>query len=69
MQPNLLDILLIIFGLYYLYGVVRKPDFYWQRGRIQRTREIIGDRNTQVMYLAVGLIMLGVGIAGMFGMF
>ena len=69
MQPTLIDYILVILGAYYLYGVVFKPDFFWQRGRIHRTREIMGDKNTARMYLVVALITLGFGLLGMFGLF
>lgn len=66
MRFDLLSIILILFGLFTLYGIHFKPDFYWERGRIRRTREIIGDRRTSILYYVVGLLMLVVGIWGMF---
>ncbi|MCB8923958.1 MAG: hypothetical protein H6662_20450 [Ardenticatenaceae bacterium] len=68
MQPSFIDYILVIFGAYYLYGVTFKPEFFWQRGRIRRTREVIGDQNTARMYLVVAVIMLAVGLIGMFGL-
>ncbi|MBE2198515.1 MAG: hypothetical protein IAE79_07895 [Anaerolinea sp.] len=69
MQPTLLDIILIIFGLFTLFGVVARPGFYWERGRIRRTREIIGDKNTAIMYFVMGSIMLVIGVVGFLGGF
>ena len=67
MQANLIDIVLMLGGLFVLYGVVFKPGIFWERGRIQRTRNIIGDRNTAIMYVVVGVIMFGVGVWGALG--
>ncbi|MCA9931649.1 MAG: hypothetical protein KC419_24370 [Anaerolineales bacterium] len=63
---ELLDIIIIGAGVYTLLGVFLKFDFFWNRGRILRTRQIIGDQRTATMYLVVGLILLGVGIWGGF---
>lgn len=60
MQP--IDVVLIAAGIYTLAGVTIKFDFFWNRGRILRARDTIGDRNTVIMYAIAGLIMLGVGI-------
>ncbi|RMD51739.1 MAG: hypothetical protein D6835_02955 [Candidatus Thermofonsia bacterium] len=59
---EILDIILIVFGIITILGVIFKPDIYWNRGRLRQTREIIGDRNTTILYLVVGIIMLGVGL-------
>lgn len=64
MGASLIDIILMLGGLYVLYGVTAKPAIFWERGRILRTRQIIGDRNTIIMYLIVGLVMMGVGVWG-----
>lgn len=58
---EILDIILIVFGIITILGMIFKPDIYWNRGRMMRTREIIGDRNTTILYLVMGVIMLGVG--------
>ena len=67
MQP--IDMILIVFDLFTLFGLIVKPGFYWERGRIRRTRQVIGDKNTAIMYYIIGGIMLAVGIMGMMGMF
>lgn len=62
MQPDLLDILLLLFGGYYLFSVVFKPAIFWESGRIMRTRNILGDRKTLIMYGALGVLMIGLGV-------
>lgn len=66
MTPDILDILLLLFGGYYLVGVIFKPALFWERGRILRTRDIIGDQKTLLLYGGLSVLMLGVGIWGSF---
>ncbi|MCP5096458.1 MAG: hypothetical protein GY943_12970 [Chloroflexi bacterium] len=63
---HVIDIVLILFGMFTLYGVATKPDFYWNSRRIARTRQMIGDERTSTMYIVVGILMLGVGVWGIF---
>ncbi|MCB9007419.1 MAG: hypothetical protein H6656_08680 [Ardenticatenaceae bacterium] len=62
MQPDLLDILLFLFGGYYLVSVIFKPAIFWKSGRIVRTRDIMGDQKTLIMYGALGVLMIGLGV-------
>lgn len=64
MQPGLLEIILIIWGAYYLVGVIFKPAFFWERGRILRTRSIIGDQKTLLLYTILAFVMIAVAIFG-----
>ena len=66
MRFDLLSIVLTLYGLFTLYGVILRPNFYWERGRIRRTRELIGDNKTRALYLITGVVMFGVGIWGLF---
>ena len=66
MQPDILDILLLLLGGYYLVGVVVKPAIFWERGRILRTRDILGDQKTLIMYAALAVIMIAIGLWGSF---
>ena len=66
MTPDILDILLLIIGIYFLIGVIFKPSIFWERGRVLRTRDIIGDQNTLLMYAVLSVVMIGVGIWGSF---
>ncbi len=62
MTPDILDILLLLFGGYYLFSVIFKPAIFWQSRRIVRTRDILGDQKTLIMYGALGVLMMGLGI-------
>jgi hypothetical protein len=66
MQPDILDILLLLLGGYYLVGVVVKPPIFWERGRILRTRNIIGDQKTLILYASLAVIMIAIGLWGSF---
>jgi len=61
---SLIDIVLLIAGIYTFYGVAFKPHIFWDRGRILRTREMIGDRKTELLYYIVALVMIAVSIWG-----
>jgi hypothetical protein len=64
---NIIDILLVLVGSYFLYGVLFKPSFFWDRPGMQRRREIIGDKRTSQMYLVLAIMMVAVGLIGAFG--
>ena len=63
---DILDVLLLLFGGYFLIGVIFKPGIFWENRRILRTRDIIGDQRTLMMYGALSILMIGVGIWGSF---
>ncbi len=64
MQPDLLDLLLLLLGGYYLIGVILKPNIFWERGRILRTRNVLGDQKTLIMYAVLAVILIAVGFWG-----
>ena len=66
MSPDILDILLLLFGGYFLIGVIFKPGIFWERGRVLRTRDIIGDQKTLIMYGVLSVVMIAVGLWGSF---
>ena len=66
---TLLDILLIVIGIIYLYGGVAKPSFFWERWRTKRARALLGERNAQFWYGITGAIVLVIGILGTMGVF
>lgn len=66
MSPDILDILLLLIGIYFLVGVIFKPSIFWEGRRILRTRGIIGDQKTLIMYAVLSIVMIGVGLWGSF---
>ncbi len=66
MQVSWLDVIIILAGIYTFYGVAFKPIIFWERGRILRTRNLIGDRKTEIMYYLTAVILLGVGLWGIY---
>jgi hypothetical protein len=66
MQLNLLNILLLLVAAYYLVGVTFKPAFFWERGRILRTRNIIGDQKTLILYTVLAFVMIAVALFNIF---
>ncbi|MEM7331510.1 MAG: hypothetical protein AAF490_05415 [Chloroflexota bacterium] len=67
MTASLLDIVILLIGLYFVYGIMFKPAIFWERGRILRTRKVLGDQNTLIFYGILGSIMVIVGILGAYG--
>lgn len=62
MQLDLLELILLVWGAYYLYSIIFKPKFFWERARILRTREIMGDQKTLILYGVLAVLMIGVGL-------
>jgi len=63
---ELIDVVIIAVGIYFLAGVSIKFDIFWNQRRVLRARNMIGDKNTVIMYTILGIILLGVGIWGGF---
>ncbi|MBX3059757.1 MAG: hypothetical protein KF770_25175 [Anaerolineae bacterium] len=64
---NLLDIAIVAWGLYELFGITVKPGFYWERSRrMQLTRARLGDRNATIVYLVFALVLVGFGLWSLF---
>lgn len=64
---NLLDIAIVAWGFYELFGITVKPGFYWERSRrMQLARARLGDRNTTILYLFLALLLVGFGLWSLF---
>ncbi len=64
---QLLDTLITIYGVYLIFSIIVRPPFFWESRRMQQRRALIGDRNTIIIYLVIGLLLLGLGGAGFMG--
>lgn len=62
----ILNSLILAYGLYTLFGVYFKPDFYWNSRRLTRARERVGEQTTIRMYTGVGLFMIAVALWAFF---
>lgn len=58
------DIFMVLFGSYLLYGVLFKPDFFWERRRMKLRRSVLGDKGTFRMYLILSIVMITIGLIG-----
>ena len=58
---TILDIILIAYGAYTLFGLLFKPDFYWNGKLLTRAREAMGDTLAQVVYLIIAFACLALG--------
>ena len=64
---NLVDIAIIAWGLYELFGITVKPAFYWERSRrVQLARARLGDQKTTILYLVLALLLVGFGLWSLF---
>ncbi|MBU5677686.1 hypothetical protein KQI88_14795 [Alkaliphilus sp. MSJ-5] len=54
--------ILVFIGIYFIYGVIRKPNFFWESKGTIRIRNVFGDNRARSFYILIGsfLIMLGI---------
>ena len=69
-NENIIDVVLnsiiIAYGVYTLFGILVKPNFYWESKRLQMRRDRVGDRTVVRMYLFVAIFMIGLGAYQLF---
>ena len=58
----LLSAVLILAGLFCWYGTLSKASFFWDSRKAQSLRNLIGDLATKVIYLVLGLVIIGCGL-------
>lgn len=55
MQNHPISYLIVVFlGIYFIYGVITKPGFFWESKGAIRIRDIFGDKNTIYFYILLG---------------
>lgn len=54
--------LFIAVGLFTLWGALAKPAFFWSSRRAERTRKLLGENGTMLLYLILGSAFVVVGI-------
>lgn len=57
----------ILLGLFTIWGTLAKPAFFWESRKAERTRRLIGDGPTMILYLAIGGICTLVGALAVMG--
>ena len=63
---TIIDGIILLYGLYTLFGILVKPDFYWESKRLQMRRERVGDQTVVRMYLILAVFMIGLGAYQLF---
>lgn len=62
---NVIDVVLnsiiLAYGIYTLFGILVKPNFYWESKRLQMRRARVGDQTVVRMYFFLGILMIGLG--------
>ncbi len=59
--------LFIAVGLFILWGVLAKPTFFWSSRIAERTRKLLGEAGTMILYLILGAALVVVGIFSVVG--
>ncbi|WP_442863865.1 Imm17 family immunity protein [Anaeromicrobium sp.] len=54
--------LFLIVGLYFLFGAIKKPNWFWNNRKNTRFRNFFGDRHAYAFYIIAGIICIGLGL-------
>jgi hypothetical protein len=66
---ELLDYVLIVWGIGLLITNFFKPSWYWNGTRMKTRRESMGDEKVSNVYYGLAAIMLAIGLLGRLGVF
>lgn len=56
------SVLFIFIGLFAIILTILKPSFYWNSRKARGLRRVVGDLGATIIYLAIGLVSLYMGI-------
>ena len=56
------EIILYIFALYPILVGIFTPEIFWNTSRTRRTRKLLGDTLTRIVYVILGIGIIIVGI-------
>jgi Flp pilus assembly protein TadB len=62
-----LSIVLVIVGIFAIICTIMKPRFYWESRKATRLRRLIGDTAASILYIIIGILASGIGIADLLG--
>lgn len=57
-----MEIIFILIGIFTLVCTYFKPDFYWESRKAKRTRALLGDTITSIIYYIIGVSVCVFGI-------
>ena len=57
----LINLIAIIAGIYFVFGVMVKPAFFWEGQRMKHRRNYLGEQNTRLLYGILGVVLIGAG--------
>ena len=63
-----IPIFLIVVGLFAIICTVLKPAFYWESRKATRLIKLIGSTATSILYITIGILLVGIGVADLFGL-
>ncbi|QOR33819.1 tetratricopeptide repeat protein [Clostridium sp. 'deep sea'] len=58
----LLGVFLVLVGLFCWFAALTKVSFFWESRKAKNLRKIIGDAGARILYLVLGLVIIGSGI-------
>lgn len=54
--------ILVFIGVYFIYGVIKKPNFFWESKGAIRIRDIFGYKGATYLYILIGCFCIMLGI-------
>ena len=67
MSFEIYNYVLIVLGLFMVWGVLAKPVFYWDSRRVTLFREMVGDTIAVVVDVVIGCLLAGAGLLSALG--
>ena len=64
---DILDYILIAWGIALLITNFLKPGWYWENKRMKLRRESMGDERVSTIYYGLAAVMLAIGLLGRLG--
>lgn len=55
----------VLTAAFTVWGVVKKPAFFWEHHKVRTMRGIFGDTGAMVFYIGLAFFLAGLGIFGL----
>ncbi|MCT4604731.1 MAG: hypothetical protein N4A64_01295 [Marinisporobacter sp.] len=61
------SIIILLVGIFTIICTLTKPAFYWESRKARRLRRFIGDGGATIVYLIIGIFLIGFSISNLLG--
>ncbi len=61
------SLIFLAIGLFAIICTILKPAFYWESRKARQLRRPIGNTATSLLYIFIGLALVGIGIGDLLG--